>query len=225
LSKTLVVNLFGGPGCGKSTITAGLFSALKWKNICCEMSLEYAKDCVFGENTNILKNQVYVFGKQQNRLFRLNGKVDVVITDSPLILSLVYDVLCRKDLPADYREAFHNFIIKEQAQYNNLNIFLRRVKPYHKEGRLQSEKEARELDFLIRDVLNKNNIAYIEVIGEEESIPQLVGLVKTRLDLAKNPCLEVPMPELENCYTSQREPLNLRYGIGSEIDRAPVIDC
>ena len=47
--RCLVVNLIGGPGCGKSTTTAGLFYELKKKGYNCEMSLEFAKDKVYEE--------------------------------------------------------------------------------------------------------------------------------------------------------------------------------
>jgi len=42
--KTIVVNLFAGPGAGKTTTMAGLFSKLKLDNIVCEMATEFAKE-------------------------------------------------------------------------------------------------------------------------------------------------------------------------------------
>lgn len=41
-----VINLFAGPGSGKSTTCAGVFNKLKLAGINCEMALEYAKDKV-----------------------------------------------------------------------------------------------------------------------------------------------------------------------------------
>ena len=62
--RCLVVNLIGGPGCGKSTTTAGLFYELKKKGYNCEMSLEFAKDKVYEESFRIIDDQIYIFGKQ-----------------------------------------------------------------------------------------------------------------------------------------------------------------
>lgn len=90
--KTLVVNLFAGLGAGKSSLCAHIFAALKWRDINCEMSREWAKDKVLEGSSHVLKNQMYIFGKQQHRLFSLKNEVDIVITDSPLLLSIIYDI-------------------------------------------------------------------------------------------------------------------------------------
>ena len=79
--KTLVVNFCAGPGAGKSILCAATFAALKWRGVSAEMALEYAKDKVWEETETVFKNQLYIFGKQQYRMHRLDGKVDVIVTD------------------------------------------------------------------------------------------------------------------------------------------------
>ena len=64
----IVVNLFAGPGSGKSTTCAGVFSKLKLAGVNCEMALEYAKDKVWENSLDVLDDQIYVFGKQLHRL-------------------------------------------------------------------------------------------------------------------------------------------------------------
>lgn len=46
MNKTIVINLLGAPGAGKSTLAALIFSKLKMKNIACEIVTEFAKDLV-----------------------------------------------------------------------------------------------------------------------------------------------------------------------------------
>src|SRR3954464_5942728 len=87
---TLVVNMVAGPGTGKSTTAAGVFHELKLSGVNCELVQEYAKDLVWADNLKQLGNQVYILGKQYNRLWRLQDKVDVVVTDCPLFLSVYY---------------------------------------------------------------------------------------------------------------------------------------
>lgn len=47
MKNALVVNLFGGPGCGKSTTMARLFADLKTRGLNVEMVSEFAKDLVY----------------------------------------------------------------------------------------------------------------------------------------------------------------------------------
>jgi adenylylsulfate kinase-like enzyme len=46
MEKLHVINLFGGPGTGKSTLAAALFTDLKMKGINAELVTEFAKDLV-----------------------------------------------------------------------------------------------------------------------------------------------------------------------------------
>ena len=152
--QTLVVNLLGGPGTGKSTTRAEIFAALKWKGVECEEAPEFAKEIVWGEITNKLKDQNYIFGKQAHRLFRLRGQVNVVITDSPLLLSILYG---QNMVPT-----FEPYVLDTIGTYNNLNIFLNRTKPFNPKGRLQSSDEAKGLDTSILDLLHKHELSYVK---------------------------------------------------------------
>ena len=87
----IVINLYGAPGAGKSTGAAYLFSQLKLAGINAELVTEFAKDKAWEESKAVFENQVYLFGKQYFRMSRVDVKVDVVVTDSPLLLSSYYN--------------------------------------------------------------------------------------------------------------------------------------
>lgn len=87
----LIVNLFGVPGAGKSTGAAYIFSRLKMLGVNAELVTEFAKDKVWENNEEVFNNQAYIFGKQSFKISRCANKVDVVITDSPLPLSVFYN--------------------------------------------------------------------------------------------------------------------------------------
>jgi len=154
--KTLFINLFGGPGTGKSTLCASIFTELKMKGVDCEMALEYAKDVVWEESFTKLKNQIYIFGKQHSRIHRLDGKVDVVITDSPLINSIVYDITENPHLKS--------LVLFEFKKLNTINYFLERGTNYNPNGRMQTLEGALKVDESYKSLLIENNIPYIEIM-------------------------------------------------------------
>ena len=65
--KTIVINLFGAPGAGKSTGAAYIFALLKIAGIEAELVTEFAKDKVWEGNTAVFETQAYSFGKQSYR--------------------------------------------------------------------------------------------------------------------------------------------------------------
>lgn len=170
---TLVVNLFGGPGTGKSTTATETFAELKHRGVNCEYVGEYAKDVVWARTTATLDNQIYVFAKQHHRIFRLLGQVDVVITDCPLFLSLYYG--------SEKSEAFKNLVWEEFSGLENLNIFLKRVKPFNPAGRLQSEEEARQIDVSLRTMLNERLVPYTVIAADRSARMECANLVHQKL--------------------------------------------
>lgn len=174
MKQTLVINLIGGPGSGKSTCASGIFYQLKKLGINCELALEFAKDKVWEESIKILDDQLYVFGKQYHKLFRLNGKVDVIITDSPLLISILYN-----KTPSDY---FDKLVVEQYHTFNNLLFFINRAENYQTEGRLQTKEESEGLDNIIKEILQDNNIPYDE-IACENAVEHIVNVVKNKLNI------------------------------------------
>lgn len=161
---TKIINIFGGPGIGKSTVAAGLFHLMKTRQIDVELVTEYAKDLVWEGREAFLRepDQLYIFAQQYRRISRLIGKVEYAITDSPIFLSIVYP-------PIDPHDFMEPFILDVWNTFNNENFVLRRSTNYIDEGRAHSEDESNELDEKIRHNLNSNRISYTEVDVHNET--------------------------------------------------------
>lgn len=167
MNKTIVVNLFGAPGSGKSTGASYIFAALKLKGVNAEIATEFAKEKVWEENSCIFKCQPYIFGKQVYRLVRLMDKVDVVITDSPILLSAYYS---KNDVPSFLWAVEDTF-----DEYNNKNYFILRDKPYNPKGRFQTEEESNQVSKDLKEFLNKKNLNYKTVKGNIEGYNMIVN--------------------------------------------------
>lgn len=174
---TKVINLYGGPGTGKSTTAAAVFAELKFRGVNCEYVQEYAKDKAWEFGTNhlgvpkVFQAQEYIFGKQHFRLRRCAQDVDVIITDCPLFLGLIY-------MPDDFPIPSLRTAIREAYDmYDNLNIFLVRNKPYNPKGRFQTEEEAKELDVDVKNMLNSQGVPYHVIETGRDAVDKIINLL------------------------------------------------
>lgn len=170
ISNTKVINFFGGPGSGKSTSAAGLFSILKSKKVNVELVQEFAKEAAWDESFLLLENQIHVFGEQFRRQFRLIDKVDYIITDSPLLLSSVYfekyfDKSKQKLFSTEFKKTTIDYFDLVSKEFNNINFFIRRNKEFSSYGRVEKEDEAKELDEIIYQKLISSSSEFYEVFS------------------------------------------------------------
>ena len=112
----IIVNLFGGPSIGKSTTAAGVFTLLKMNDVNAELVTEFAKDLTWEDRQLALNNQYYVWAKQYHKLHRVIDQVDIVITDGPLIFSLIYGTNCEP--------SFYTMVLNTFNEFDNINFFL-----------------------------------------------------------------------------------------------------
>ena len=167
----IIVNLFGVPGAGKSTGAAYIFSQLKMKGINAELITEFAKDKVWENNEKVFKNQLYLFGKQSFRISRVQDEVDVIVTDSPLLLSILYN-----QTPI-LGENFNQLVYDVFNSYNNINYLIHRTKPYNPSGRMQTEEESNALAQPMVDLLINWNVPYSNIPGDIDGYDQIVSEV------------------------------------------------
>jgi nicotinamide riboside kinase len=172
----ILVNILGAPSAGKSTGAAYVFSKLKLMGINAELVTEFAKDKVWEKNLGALDNQAYMFGQQYYKIDRCANQVDVVVTDSPLILSVLYNK------SPILGEEFNNVVARVHKSYNSLNYLLKRTKPYNPVGRVQTEIESDCMMDKLVNILDRYNIEYEILNGDSESYDKIIEKVLEELN-------------------------------------------
>ena len=175
MKKPLVINLFGAPGAGKSTGAAYIFSELKQRGVNAELVTEFAKDKTWEGNTLALSCQEYVFGKQSYRLARCRDDVDVIVTDSPLPLAIIYNTNPALGRP------FNEVILNVFDTYDNVNFFIKRGKVYNPKGRSQTEAESDALAEDIIHMLDYHRIDYGIIEGDKDGYNYILSEVYQKL--------------------------------------------
>jgi hypothetical protein len=179
MKNTKVINLFGGPGAGKSTIASGLFYEFKIKDISCDNPYEFPKQVAWEDNLSQITDQLYILANQHRGLVRSYGKVDYIILDSPLLLSLLYKNGYTGNYPAQfYGESFDHMVLDLFNHYDNINIFLERPeKEFQVEGRFQDQDESLMLDNKLKDILYMYNIPYHSITVGENTVSDIMKLL------------------------------------------------
>lgn len=167
------INLYGGPGSGKSTLSALLFAELKLRQKKVELVREYAKEMVYQDyDMHNLRNpiRIFILAEQMRRESILHDKVDFLITDSPVLIAAYY-----------YNNIHAIELAKEMLYPNEYHFFIKRDDelPFEKYGRSHDEDEAKRIDDEMKKFLNQEKIVFYEIGGTpEERISQILKVLK-----------------------------------------------
>lgn len=164
MKQPVVVNIFGGSGYGKSTCAAHLFSQLKKESYNVEFVFEFPKDLIYMTDITPPFNQAFIFGNQLWKIEQYLKNADIVITDSPILLSIVYNTT------SYLNESFSDTVINAFTSFNNINFLIEKSFDYNPNGRYQTEQEADASHKEIIKMLNQYNIPYQTVHANEYEI-------------------------------------------------------
>lgn len=147
------VNLFSGPGAGKSTLAKWLSCELGKAGIENELVDEWIKRWAYEKKTLRGWDQKHVFNNQlEKEEFFLKHGVPCIVTDSPLLMQIAYMKKHGNDrfIPGCLAD-----LKLFEEDYSSINIFLERGKlPYQETGRWQSYEEALEMDEIVKTILD-----------------------------------------------------------------------
>lgn len=177
---TKVINFFGGPNSGKSTLCASIFAEMKFSGILVDCAWEYARE-LFYERKLHTTPQKMIFYEQKKRIERILGKVEFALTDAPLLVSLVYGKIAL------------DLVLGEIDKLDNINILLQRNPSvsFQGENRLHNEAQAKEIDKKIASVLTTYRQPYVILPSyTKNDIPCVMSAI---IQLAKKGITQPPL--------------------------------
>ena len=160
--NTIVINAFAGPGAGKTTSCLEVAEKLKKQGFVTEYVQEYAKELVYDNNLIMLdghyEHQFAILNEQMKRINRLYGKVDFIVTDSPILLNNTY---LNEDKNTEVYSAYSDSLNKLYGLYNNFNYFVERdTSVFEKEGRIHNLEQSIAIDNELKNMLHNNQIDF-----------------------------------------------------------------
>lgn len=166
--KLKVINLYGSPGTGKSSVRGGLYWLMNSLGESVGEIDEYAKYLYLTNRREVLKNQQMLVLSQQHDKQLSMRNFEYAITDSPLHLSGYF-------AGPNYLENFPKVIEKACSDFENINFFLTRNldEGYQAEGRTQSKEESKRDSEGIQAYLDNLGIQY-EIIPVDMLTPYVL---------------------------------------------------
>jgi hypothetical protein len=152
---------------------------LKKANKSVELVQEYVKEWAWEDRHIKPFDQIYFFGKQVRKESMLFGKVDYIITDSPVLLGLCYvRKCCDPEIAyglAETAKAFYAVSPRHNVQH--IHVLLNRSGSFSKNGRFHSLEESKQIDVDIEDLLNEFGFKYIETSHNEEDLNSIFDVI------------------------------------------------
>lgn len=159
---TIVINAFAGPGAGKTTSCLEVAEKLKKQGFVTEYVQEYAKELIYDNNLIMLdghyEHQFDILKEQVKRINRLYGKVDFILTDSPVLLNNTY---LNEDKGTNDYVTYCENVKKIYTLYDNFNYFVERDKSaFEEEGRIHNLEQSIVIDDELKNTLHNNQIDF-----------------------------------------------------------------
>lgn len=184
MNRTVVIDCYGGPGTGKSTSAAFLYYLLKKRGYNAELVREYVKDWAWEKRAIGDFDQFYFMGKQIRKESMLYGKVDFIVTDSPIAMNYYYAMKYTPEVMANAVRASVRAYYELAAKQGHVHIhaFLKREKAYNPSGRFQTEEQAKAMDGELRIALGRGTelqpglelFVYDKIGTSEEDLTELL---------------------------------------------------
>ena len=169
LYPTKVVNIIGGPGCGKSLFSAAIMLHLHQHHKTVEQLPDHARLLVWRGDHDALRNQYQIALQQFRMLELLHTQVQYLVCECSLPQLLYYNAHYADNVCDIARTRAQ--ILQWYGRHDNINVLVERGDgPYVQAGRRQDEEGARAVDRALRVLLDQEHIAHTIVRADLDAI-------------------------------------------------------
>lgn len=171
---SILINLFGGPGAGKTTLAHGIVYEFRMHGIEADIATEYPKELIYDRINPASINQYTILAEQFKKIERVLRACTVVVCECPLLLCAEYDMGKRHifQMVKDYET-----YLKDTYKTSTYNYFVDRIVPYTTTNRVHTEKQAIDID---RRLLGYANTI---VSSDRHSVVTICNEISTALTL------------------------------------------
>jgi len=167
----IVCNVFAGAGAGKTTVALLLAGLLKQSGVDCEYVDEWHKMSVWLNHGNVLEHPEILLANQHQKLWALDGKVQIVVSDCPLLLFAPY---AREYIPDYSHSEFETMSLALNRKYQNFNVWVNRNPSIFKqEGRVQTLEQSIVMDNKIKSFVELHEQIHRRVDNNFEDVERL----------------------------------------------------
>lgn len=175
-TTTKIINFVGGPGSGKTAMCCLLFAEMKMRGLCVEYIPEVAKNLVWRRQFNLLNNQHYVSTRQYEMMKAVEGKVDYIVTDGPLLHGVYYN----RNNPDNYCDITktENMILSMMSEFENHYVHVTKGDfPYERVGRLETEEQSIKIGNEILEILHDLKEEVLPIVSGKHALHDLFNFI------------------------------------------------
>jgi hypothetical protein len=179
MNKIRRICLLGGACSGKSITATNIRSQMGFAGYDIELVDEVIKDWTYIPRVPASCDSIFLLASQiEKEDIRLRAGVDLIVSDSPLILQYFYAKWHKVPLQKPMLQAALEF----EELYPSIHIFIERKDKFYSEvGRYETLAQAKEIDVAIKNTLRENHMSYSEFscLDQEEIISYIIDCVES----------------------------------------------
>jgi hypothetical protein len=154
------INIFAGPGAGKSTTASFIHYRLKSEGYQVELVSEFIKYWAWQKRIPDSWDQFFIFGSQLHAEDHVLRHNTAIVTESPLLLQIAYMERANNEFATECLSVCNKF----DKNHPSINIILKRETNYNPNGRYENLAQAIEMDKritkLVQDVYGDNHCTF-----------------------------------------------------------------